>query len=76
MNLDRKVGTSNVGVSVLRNVFEDWDDSIDDIISLKVGKDVFKFTISDTSDLWFDIIEILGVIRQKHFELFFAHGRC
>ena len=63
MNLDRKVGTSNVGVSVLRNVFEDWDDSVDDIISLKVGKNVFKFTISNASDLWFDIIEILGVIR-------------
>ena len=63
MNLDRKVGTSNVGVRVLRNVFEDWDDSVDDIISLKVGKDIFKFTISDTSDLWFDIIEVLGVIR-------------
>ena len=76
MNLDRKVGTSNVGVRVLRNVFEDWDDSVDDIISLKVGKDVFKFTICDASDLWFDIVEVLGVIRQQHFELFFSHGRC
>lgn len=62
-------------MSILRNVLQDGDNSIHDIVSLNVGNDVFQFAVGDTSDLRLDVVEVLSIVRQKHLELFFSHGR-
>ena len=57
------MNTSNIGVCILRNIFEDRNDSIDDIICLEIGNDILKLIVGDTSYLRFDVIEIFGVVR-------------
>ena len=67
--------TSDIGVGILRNIFQDRQNSIDNIVDLEIGKYILKFTVGDTSYFRLNIIQIFSIVRQKHLELVLTHSR-
>jgi hypothetical protein len=63
MNLNYSTYTSNVGMCVLRYVFQSWEDAVDYIISFEVGYDFAEFTVCNASDLRLNVVKIFGVVR-------------
>lgn len=61
-------------MSILRDIFQDRDDSIDDVVDFKERKDVLKFVIGYTPDFGLDIVQIFSIVGQEHLELLFSHG--
>lgn len=68
--------TSDVCMGVLWYIFEHRQYFVDDVVSLKIGNYILKFTVGDASDFGFYIVEVLRVVRQEHFELFLTHRCC
>lgn len=67
---------SDVCMGVLWYIFEHRQYFVDDVVSLKIGNYILKFTVGDASDFGFYIVEVLRVVRQEHFELFLTHRCC
>lgn len=65
--------TSDVGMSILGDIFQNRDNPIDDVICLDVRQNILQLTVSNTSNLGLNIIEIFSIVRQKHLELLFTH---
>lgn len=63
-------------MGVLWYIFEHRQYFVDDVVSLKIGNYILKFTVGDASDFGFYIVEVLRVVRQEHFELFLTHRCC
>ena len=63
MNLNYSTYTSNVCVGVLRYIFQGWEYSVDDVISLEIGYNLAEFTVCDASNLRLNIVKIFGIIR-------------
>ena len=67
------MSTSNIGMSILRNILQHRHYFVDNIISLKIWNNILQLTVSDASDLGLDVIEVFCIVRQEHLELFFSH---
>lgn len=73
MRLNNGLFTSDVRLSVLRNVFEGRNDPSHDIIRLKKRDEFLKLTISYAAYFRLDIIQILNVVSKEGLEVVLAH---
>lgn len=61
-------------MGILWYIFQDGDNSINNIIHFHKGKDILELIVGYTPDFWFNVIQIFGIVGQEHFELLFPHG--
>lgn len=72
-SLIKMILTSDVGMSILGNIFQNRDNPIDDVICLDIRQNILQLTVGNASNLGLNIIEIFSIVGQKHLELLFTH---
>ena len=61
-------------MSVLRYIFKDRQDTVQDVIGFKIRNDIFEFAIGNAPNLGLNVVEILGIVWHEHLELVLAHS--
>lgn len=61
-------------MGILGDVFQNRDNPVDDVVCFEIRNDIFELPVGDASNLGLNIVEVFGVVRQEHFELFLSHS--